>query len=159
VPRQGGTSDPTAPQVKYSNLAGLGWEVNVPRTSSFTTATGNFWSVLCNNFGKVTASRTDCTTESNGGPSGGAGEVHVRYDCSSRTFWVLAYVYDTYTLSPTKADMWAINRCTASGRGNTPAEIPSPDASCDNGNTKFLQVRGPCDKSFPWRATICTCLN
>jgi hypothetical protein len=131
---------PSSIQVQYSSLVtggSLGWQLNAARAPG--SPSPDFWSVICNNFDQVNATSTGCKLNPNSGPQAGVGEVHVRYDCNSKTFWVLAYVYSGYDLEPDSDSMFALDRCT----GNNP---PSPTAPCGNSNTKFLQVCVPCER-------------
>jgi hypothetical protein len=92
--------------------------------------------VICNSQNdSVNKDRRSCKNApgSNGQPRDQVGEVHVRYDCGERTFWVLSFVYSNYTFDQTTDDMWAVNRCVAT---------PSSSGSCapPNQNNKFMQV-------------------
>jgi hypothetical protein len=116
--------------VTYNDLRTVyGWDLGSQRIPGL--ASTDFYSVICNNFNRVTANRRNCTDD----PKSGAGEVHVRYDCVSKTFWVLAYTFNNIPFDTTTVDsMWAVNQCTPKSGANT-----DPD-ECSANDNKFLKV-------------------
>lgn len=109
-PFKGATqAPPEGTPVHYSALRGLGWGVPASRASTATAATtaansSDFWSVACQK--GVKAERTSCTTANDL-----AGAVHVRYNCTDASFWVLVYSLADIKYGTTSADMWAANQC------------------------------------------------
>lgn len=110
---RGTTATPPPGQVQYSALSSLGWDVYATRPSSTsspalaTPYSTDIYSVLCNTWGSVDATtRRQCLSGSN---SQLLGEIHVRYDCTSMTFWVLAFLYSDRFMGPgTPPALWAM---------------------------------------------------
>jgi hypothetical protein len=134
-PYQGKTgTPPDNSAVTYDDLINeYQWDLPATRLPTVPgTFTTDFWSVMCNsNTAPVLPDRRSCKNDTRSQPQ--VGEVHVRYDCQTKTFWVLAYVYSNIALDESPNNMWAVNRCGAS---------PSSSTSCGPGNqqNKFFQV-------------------
>lgn len=151
------TAAANSPTLTWGELRNLGWDLPPSRptteewynSSANTQYSSTFWSVQCNGKGFVTADGRGCTT--NKPPAGSVvdptktyGATHVRYNCTTQSFWVLTYAFvdKAFDLSP--GAMWAVTCAT------TDTDL----GTCDSSNSdKFLQM--PDSATTPQAAGTC----
>lgn len=117
TPYRGSATPPEGASVAYTRLPNYGWNVPATRIASHTTNVSvDFWSVVCNSFKNSVANRKSCTNT----PAAGVGEVHLRYNCSDSSLWVLAYVYEAPTAYTLKSNtiFTAHNQCDQNNNDN-----------------------------------------
>lgn len=126
VPVQGTTlPPPDNSRVTYQDLNTIyNWDLN-PTRAAGQAFTSDFWSVVCKSFGQTALDGKRCAGPGTPAYPGGIGEVHVRYECSKKVFWVLAYVYSGFAFDTTPGNQFATNNCTG---------------SCNAGSNKFIQM-------------------
>lgn len=140
----------------WQQLRNLGWDLPETRpttaqwysTYANTQYSSTFWSVQCNGRGFVAADGRGCTTNANNAAAIDAtktyGATHVRYNCTTQSFWVLTYAFADKVFNPEGKNMWAVTCAT------TATDL----GTCDSGNqNKFLQM--PDGASSPQAAGTC----
>lgn len=110
MPQIGGPAVPAGAVVQWADLGkptndgGLGWSVPPTRPNhldniSPVTTADDFYSLQCNGWGNVNADRDECVKVKGNVPPYPVetgfryGATHLRYDCTTKSLWVLTYVF------------------------------------------------------------------
>lgn len=91
-------------------------------------------SLQCQSFGAVVLpDRTFCSDPNNGGKNTAWGMAHARYDCNTKSLWVLTYVFNNTNIVFDQNGLWIdtnCGTCSSGGGGSKTAKFDSSFSGC-----------------------------
>jgi hypothetical protein len=115
--------------------------------------------VQCNTFGNVGDNGKTCLQNNKVTLDTVRGITHMRYDCTSRSVWILTYVLPGTDLVPTTGDMWVDTDCAAAGSSVCPNSAGAKTFDYEGGATSAsCSTSSTCDMDVGLRTGIC-CLD